>query len=1065
MNKLYFDGQVTDLFAEDYQYLQDTIEYEVGKGFKQMTKSISVASVIKGFVPAIGTPTSTGLTNTGIGVTHITSSGIEGSIVTTNGIIYETLTSFATQKLPSYTAGEWNYICAEYYQIYGSYNKQTKVTAEGITSSIDYANYTLVYDRAIDKCRINLYTSSGYAALTDFTNLVVLGRVKANGAGIPIGPLDTSIESKVTLDIPDESITANKLDPTSLIPQIQIENSTTIDDSYVGTPADLQDDLNKIRKSIKDLKQTSHWDDVITGITASEPALNKLNRKGVLTYLNSLAVSLNGSNNGFIVDTGKIIADDIIVSSLSTSAISMIASENHNIPIETHFMGPVTSTFTLTYHGIQNSPAPVLTHNYGGPVVTFTEGFDYTVDYTTGVITNLVTGTMTNVNVDCTYYYGQNRIDVLCATSSGLQILTGAVDYNGSYDYKPQPPIVVDKYIPLTYYVVPAFATTLTTGDLLDVRDFVPYIRSIREYTSSDLAYTTTAYDRYWVYNKISFTSGGTTLITKGNGWDTSTIGAFTSIDLDAGKYLQYAPYFQENDELWLQLLFPAITATTITINYESVIDSHVLDQTVTLSIPVHAVEITGSMFFVARGFLRGYHRIKISANQTLHIAKIIVGKLDTFYSANEKNIYTDLNISGVTTSVNDTESSSSTTGALVIDGGVGIAKNIHVSGITNADNITDSSSISTGSIVTSGGIGTAKNIYAGGKIHITDNTTAAITSTGSLITTGGIYTAKNIFVGSFTESNATSTGSLLTLGGAGILKNLNVGGTANILGILQEKGFTALKNFNSIAPYVTNLSAGSFTPPSTATWVLFALYGAGGGGGSGGCVSTYSYNYGGGGGGSGSIVLGLLPIALFASNFTTTFGTGGAGGPSNNGYGTNGIDGGDTYLNAFPQFKALGGTGGQNGGNDGGGTTGAGGAGKIVTVGIGGFMYLNGTTGGKGGGLGYAYVGDRSGGGGGGGAGSGFGAVVGGAGTLAPSYPIGGIGGDGGIGGIFSAYTGGKGGNGAGYSGVWHNCTNGASGGLGAGGGGGGSGSSTIYYSGAAGGAGGNGFISVMFF
>jgi len=48
------------------------------------------------------------------------------------------------------------------------------------------------------------------------------------------------------------------------INQTKIGDSDTVDDSFAGVPADLEDDLNEIRTKIKDAKGTTNWDDAVT---------------------------------------------------------------------------------------------------------------------------------------------------------------------------------------------------------------------------------------------------------------------------------------------------------------------------------------------------------------------------------------------------------------------------------------------------------------------------------------------------------------------------------------------------------------------------------------------------------------------------------------------------------------------------------------------------------------------------------------------------------------------------------------------------------------------------------
>ena len=84
----------------------------------------------------------------------------------------------------------------------------------------------------------------------------------------------------------------------------------------------------------------------------------------------------------------------------------------------------------------------------------------------------------------------------------------------------------------------------------------------------------------------------------------------------------------------------------------------------------------------------------------------------------------------------NTTDSSSTSTGALIIKGGVGIAKQLRVAGnttlsgtltvtgATTLNNTTDSSSTSTGALIVKGGVGIAKQLRVGGNTTLTGNLT-----------------------------------------------------------------------------------------------------------------------------------------------------------------------------------------------------------------------------------------------------------------------------------------------------------------------------------------------------
>jgi len=94
-----------------------------------------------------------------------------------------------------------------------------------------------------------------------------------------------------------------------------------------------------------------------------------------------------------------------------------------------------------------------------------------------------------------------------------------------------------------------------------------------------------------------------------------------------------------------------------------------------------------------------------------------------------------------------------------------------------------ESTSTSTGGIVLIGGIGLSGNINGGGTIDIGGNLTVAGTDDTSDITTGAIQCAggmslnKSLIVHGTSDSSNTSSGSLQCLGGVGIAKNLYVGG------------------------------------------------------------------------------------------------------------------------------------------------------------------------------------------------------------------------------------------------------------------------------------------------
>lgn len=93
----------------------------------------------------------------------------------------------------------------------------------------------------------------------------------------------------------------------------------------------------------------------------------------------------------------------------------------------------------------------------------------------------------------------------------------------------------------------------------------------------------------------------------------------------------------------------------------------------------------------------------------------------DAFASKQNNNT-----LDGVQTLSNVTESTSTTTGAVIIAGGVGIAKNLYIGGaqvltgtLTQLDG-TESTTSATGAMILAGGLGIAKNLNVGGNIVAT---------------------------------------------------------------------------------------------------------------------------------------------------------------------------------------------------------------------------------------------------------------------------------------------------------------------------------------------------------
>ena len=143
--------------------------------------------------------------------------------------------------------------------------------------------------------------------------------------------------------------------------------------------------------------------------------------------------------------------------------------------------------------------------------------------------------------------------------------------------------------------------------------------------------------------------------------------------------------------------------------------------------------------------------------------------------------------IVGTTALVNSsTQSTDKDTGALIVQGGVGIEKNTNIgenltvganldvsgdgtiTGRLDVDDATESTNITSGAAVIDGGLGLAKNLNIGGS---------------------GVI-AGRLDVDDSTQSTSTTTGALVVDGGVGIVKNLNIGQDATVEGNLELDGF-----------------------------------------------------------------------------------------------------------------------------------------------------------------------------------------------------------------------------------------------------------------------------------
>ncbi len=196
---------------------------------------------------------------------------------------------------------------------------------------------------------------------------------------------------------------------------------------------------------------------------------------------------------------------------------------------------------------------------------------------------------------------------------------------------------------------------------------------------------------------------------------------------------------------------------------------------------------------------------------------------------------------SGVSSITDVTDSTSSLTGALVVSGGVGIAKNItcggaatfnnnirpllmyksdlasgsNISCVLGKANTTDQqgeitftySASASNSTLSFGHFGTPQmlSLYSSGVLKHLTTTDSTVSTDGAFVVAGGVGIAKKLNVAGITKvSNSTATttttdGAFIVTGGVGIGGGLNVGGNAVIGGNLTVSGTTTTVNSTTL--------------------------------------------------------------------------------------------------------------------------------------------------------------------------------------------------------------------------------------------------------------------------
>ena len=205
-----------------------------------------------------------------------------------------------------------------------------------------------------------------------------------------------------------------------------------------------------------------------------------------------------------------------------------------------------------------------------------------------------------------------------------------------------------------------------------------------------------------------------------------------------------------------------------------------------------------------------------------------------------------NLNVGAVAKVISATDATSKTTGALIVTGGLGVAKNIHGKNVFVEDVVsnsvvildtTTSDSATTGALKVVGGISTQENLNVGAVAKVISATDASSKTTGALIVTGGVGISKNIHalhanfedveadsvnITDTTVSSSKTTGALKVAGGLGVAANIH---TSNIYAGYDADetsylgraavGFAGETNHASFA-HIDNNTAGNYALKQT---------------------------------------------------------------------------------------------------------------------------------------------------------------------------------------------------------------------------------------------------------
>ena len=141
----------------------------------------------------------------------------------------------------------------------------------------------------------------------------------------------------------------------------------------------------------------------------------------------------------------------------------------------------------------------------------------------------------------------------------------------------------------------------------------------------------------------------------------------------------------------------------------------------------------------------------------------------------------------------------------------------------------TDASSTTTGTLIVTGGVGVAKKLYVGTDLSVAGTTDSSSSTTGAVIVTGGLGVAKKLYVGTDLNvaGDATFTGNVTILGSNSEISTTQININDSLLQLANNNTSNTVDIgvFGQYNSGSGNVHSGLFRDASDGTWKFFKEY------------------------------------------------------------------------------------------------------------------------------------------------------------------------------------------------------------------------------------------------